>query len=122
MDSDKSGKSHSSRRGNAFTLLLILSVGTMLLREAATKWPGTKAIDGPPQFQSEVNVAPVQELQLLPKIGKTIAESLVIFRKERGPLRSAEDLRNIRGLGANRSQELQGSISFAEQATPPSDR
>ncbi len=121
-DSDNSTKTHGTGRWNGFALVLILSAGTMLLRETTSNWFSKKAIDAPPLFQSEINVAPLQELQLLPKIGKTMAESLINFRTENGPIRSAEDLKQIRGIGESRSQDLQSSLSFNEKAKPPTTR
>ena len=121
-DSDYSTKTHGHGRWNGFALVLTLFAGTMLLRETASNWFSEKAIDTPPLFQAEINAAPLRELQLLPKIGKTTAESLINFRTEKGPIRSVEDLKQIRGFGESRSQDLQSSLSFSEEAKPPTTR
>ncbi len=46
-----------------------------------------------------INVAGLNELQGLPRIGPKIAQRILDFRKEHGPFKRAEELMKVRGIG-----------------------
>jgi competence protein ComEA len=54
----------------------------------------------------DLNRATTEELELLPRIGPTLARRIVEDRAERGPFRSVEDLGRVRGIGPRTLEEL----------------
>ena len=61
----------------------------------------------------DVNRAGVAELTVLPGIGRTRAESIVVERIRNGPFRRLEDLERVDGLGPLAVQALRGMVAFA---------
>ena len=114
MDSDLPEKTREAQRRYGFGLMIIIALVAMMVRESGQRMPRETAIEKPPVFLSEINTASIQEIQLLPKVGKTIADSLIKFRVEQGPIRSPEQLKQIRGIGESRLAELRNSIHFGE--------
>jgi competence protein ComEA len=47
----------------------------------------------------DLNTASATDLEGLPGIGASLAERIVEFRTSNGPLKSVEDLRNVKGIG-----------------------
>ena len=52
-----------------------------------------------PPSSVDINAATKQQLILLPGIGESFAERIILYREEHGPFRSVDDLRSIRGIG-----------------------
>ena len=42
-----------------------------------------------------INNASIQELQTLPRIGPTLAESISLYREQHGPFQNIEDIKNV---------------------------
>lgn len=53
-----------------------------------------------------INTATVEELTLLPGIGKSLAQRIVEYRTENGPFRRIEDLGNVSGIGQKKLEGL----------------
>ncbi len=53
-----------------------------------------------------INTASVDELKMLPYIGRKTAEAIVQFRTENGPFRRPEHLMQVRGISETRFIEL----------------
>ena len=47
-----------------------------------------------------VNLASVEELQVLPRIGPALSQRIVDYRQTEGPFSSVEDLDNVSGIGS----------------------
>ncbi len=56
--------------------------------------------------QVNINTADVQTLDTLPGIGPTTAEKIIAYRKENGPFRTTEELKNVSGIGESKYQDL----------------
>jgi competence protein ComEA len=65
-------------------------------------------------FVVDVNTAPAVELAELPGIGPTLADRIIEYRTQRGPLRNLEDLRAVKGIGAKTLEALAPHVSFGE--------
>jgi competence protein ComEA len=63
----------------------------------AASIPGTKV---------NLNTASQAQLEALPGIGPTYAQSIIAERQRRGGFKSVNDLRSVRGIGDKRFAEL----------------
>ena len=64
-----------------------------------------------------VNTASVEELQLLPGVGEVRARAIVDLRKQRGGLKSLDDLRDVKGIGEASLERLRPHVSFDGKTT-----
>jgi competence ComEA-like helix-hairpin-helix protein len=71
---------------------------------AATPAGGVQATAG---GKLDANTASAQELQRLPGVGPVLASRIVAAR----PFKSADDLRNVKGIGAKRYQQLRPNFA-----------
>lgn len=64
----------------------------------------------PPQPLVNINTAPVEELMVLPGVGPSRAEDIVLYRQQNGPFASKEDLMQVKGIGEKTYNNLQEYI------------
>jgi competence protein ComEA len=64
-----------------------------------------------------VNTASVEELQLLPGVGEARARAIVDLRKQRGGLKSLDDLRDVKGIGDSSLERLRPHVAFDGKTT-----
>jgi competence protein ComEA len=64
-----------------------------------------------------VNTASVEELQLLPGVGEARARAIVDLRKQRGGLKSLDDLRDVKGIGEANLERLRPHVAFDGKTT-----
>lgn len=53
----------------------------------------------PIQLQININEANETELTLLPHIGPSLANRIILYRTSTGPFQKVEDLQNVKGIG-----------------------
>ena len=53
-----------------------------------------------------VNTATAQQLQLLPRIGPSLAERIIAFRETNGPFKKVDELVAVRGIGSKSLESL----------------
>lgn len=63
-------------------------------------------------FSLNPNDAPWFELANLPGLGPTLARRVVEFRETNGPFQSADQLRQIRGIGAKKIAKIRPFLRF----------
>jgi len=56
----------------------------------------------------DLNRISIEDLCLIPGIGESLAREMITYRKRRGGFRSVEDLKNVRGIGEKKYQNLKG--------------
>jgi competence protein ComEA len=66
----------------------------------------------------DVNRAGVDELTVLPGIGRARAEAIVLSRVRHGPFRGLQDLERVEGFGPAMLAGLHGAIRFGSAASP----
>ncbi len=54
----------------------------------------------------DINTATKEELVSLPGIGEAMAKRIIAFRQEHGKLRSVDDLKKVKGIGAKKFEQI----------------
>lgn len=57
-------------------------------------------------FPMNINTADVEALCLLDGIGEKTAEKIIDYREENGNFKTKEDLKNVKGIGDKKLQEI----------------
>ena len=75
-----------------------------------------------PTFAAEarrvnVNTADASQLALLPRVGPSLAQKILDFRKENGPFKSPEDLMLVPGIGEKTFQLLKPYVALSGETT-----
>ncbi len=74
--------------------------------------PATETANTPPAVRLNINTASAAELELLPRIGPTLAGRIIEYRAEHGPIRSLRQLTEVKGIGARTVERLEPYIRF----------
>ena len=64
-----------------------------------------------------VNTADAETLQLLPRVGPSVASRIVEFRESNGPFRDKEDLLLVRGIGDSTFERLEPFVVLEGEST-----
>ena len=71
-----------------------------------------------PVFQTDLNSAPVHELDLLPGIGPKMVQDIDRYRKQHGRFQSPTELDEVPGIGAIRLEQVEPSITIQPHREP----
>ena len=63
-----------------------------------------------PSGKVNINTATLEQLEMLPRIGRKTAQSIIEYRTQNGLFEKAEDLTKVRGIGGKTVEELQKVI------------
>ncbi len=91
------------------------TVMTMLLLAALAGTALAAPETGAPQVN--INTASVQELQLLPRVGPSLAQRIVDFRTANGAFKSPAELARVKGIGEKSFARLAPYVSVSGQTT-----
>lgn len=64
-----------------------------------------------------VNSADAAQLALLPRVGPSIAQRIVDYRKQNGPFKKPEDLMLVRGIGEKTYELLKPYVATSGETT-----
>jgi competence protein ComEA len=64
-----------------------------------------------------INSADASQLALLPRVGPSVAERIVDYRKENGPFKKIEDLMLVQGIGEKTFQLLKPYLAISGEST-----
>ena len=104
--------------GNRFGLLLLLSLliaGCALWQCWARPLPVGQAGSLDVAVRLDLNHATASDLNLLPRVGPTLARRIVAFRAASGPFVGVDDLLNVKGVG---QKTLEGLRPFVVVGSP----
>jgi competence protein ComEA len=73
--------------------------------------PANDTLASPATQRLNLNTAPAKELEVLPGIGKGLAERIVEHREKYGPFRRAEHLMMVRGISETRFRALRHLVA-----------
>jgi len=62
----------------------------------------------------DLNSASAEQLQVIPGIGKVMAERIVAWRDEHGPFRRVEDLMKVKGVGEKTFEKLRPYVKVGK--------
>jgi competence protein ComEA len=91
---------------NSLGILLVVALLAPLAASAATS-----------AGVVNVNTASAQQLQLLPRIGPSVADRIVEYRKENGKFASVDDLMLVRGIGESTFAQLKSYVTLTGDTT-----
>lgn len=95
---------------NLFTLILVLAAfSTAAMADAAPA--------AAPSGVVNINTAGVEQLSLLPRIGKTAAQRIIDYRTEHGPFAKPSDLMQVKGVGAKTFENLSRYVAIEGKTT-----
>lgn len=64
-----------------------------------------------------VNSADASQLALLPRVGPSVAQRILEYRKQNGPFKKAEDLMLVQGIGEKTFQLIKPYVATAGETT-----
>ena len=64
-----------------------------------------------------VNSADTSQLAMLPRVGPSVAQRIVDYRKQNGPFKKPEDLMLVQGIGEKTFQLLKPYVAIAGETT-----
>ena len=106
----------------AATVAVVLWIGwpvpqeaTVPVQPAAVPAPVLQpvATASPAKAESKIDInrASADELQVLPGVGRVLAQRMVEWRKAHGRYRTIEDLQGVKGIGKKRMEQLRTLVT-----------
>ena len=102
------------QRTQAFAVLLLLVIGWTCIawiRDASK--PIEQSEHLPSDFVIDLNIATLEELNLLPGVGPKLAQDILEYRNEHHRFRSVDELSNIRGIKGARLTAMRKHLHVA---------
>jgi len=101
----------------ALTIVLILLAVSLL--------SGTVSAAGGQKALVNINNATIDQLQLLPRVGPSLAQRIVDFRTKNGPFQSIDEIQTVRGVGEHSLENMRpylcikGATTLTEKVKIP---
>ena len=97
------------KKGIIFSLVLgLLFLFFLSLQMEAAPQASSKKIN--------INTASVDELQKLPRIGSSVAQRIVDFRKKNGPFKKIEEIMKVKGIGEKTFEQIKDLITVGAES------
>lgn len=102
-------RSHRRITVTGLVLALLLAALPGLAAEAKPEGGGSKKVN--------INSADAGQLALLPRVGPSVAQRIIEYRKQNGPFKKAEDLMLVQGIGEKTYQLIKPYVATAGDTT-----
>src|SRR5690348_15638663 len=99
-----------------------LAPDTMSARDAGAASRAPNVTPGGPRlsFPIDVDIATVEQLDLLPGVGPVLARRIIADRNKLGAFGSLANLRRVKGIGPALASRLDSLVTFSGTPRPPS--
>lgn len=87
----------------SLALSLLLSFFVVLQSQAASQ-------------KININTASLTELQKLPRIGNSVAQRIIDFRKKNGPFKKIEEIMKVKGIGEKTFEQIKDLITVGNKS------
>ena len=91
----------------SLALALLFSFFVVLHIQAASQTASQKI---------NINTASLAELQKLPRIGSSVAQRIIDFRKKNGPFKKIEEIMKVKGIGEKTFEQIKDLITVGDAA------
>ncbi len=89
-----------------------ISHGEVAVAESKPEGGGRgKSMKKAPAGKININTASSDQLTQLPGVGEKKAQDILDYRKEHGPFKDIEDLRNVKGIGEKRFEDMKAYLA-----------
>ncbi len=106
MDSEFVSKANSYHASNRY--------GDSLQPDEENKSSRTKKHVGSDSILININTATKDELMELPGIGEAVAEKIILYREDKGEIKSAKELLRVKGIGEKKLDALKSMIKLKD--------
>jgi competence ComEA-like helix-hairpin-helix protein len=100
---------HAHRNVTGLLVLLASLLASLPVQAADAKPDPKKAVN--------INSADSSQLAMLPRVGPSVADRIVDYRKQNGPFKKAEDLMLVQGIGDKTFQLLKPYVATSGETT-----
>ncbi len=94
------------------------AAGTAMLHDSSGTVPSLPEAR-PHRGRINVNVAPQEELERLPRIGPVMAQRIIDYRETHGPFERVEELSRVRGIGPKTLERLRPLVVLTTPGPTP---
>ncbi len=98
------------------TTITVFQTGRGLIIDAKPMEPAKRILYGIPIDLNEIRT---EELELLPGIGPTLAQRIVLYREDKGRFTRLEELRNVSGIGGKKFESLRRYLTVQNHKPNP---
>ena len=89
--------------------------GLLILVSSVLATPPVRAAEG--KKVVNINSADSSQLTMLPRVGQSLAQRIVDYRKENGPFKQTEDLMLVGGIGEKMFEGLKAYVTLSGETT-----
>jgi len=61
-----------------------------------------------------INTATKEELVMLPGVGESTADAIIMYREQNGSFKNVEELDNVKGIGDKKMEKLSGQVTVSK--------
>ncbi|MBP7088416.1 MAG: helix-hairpin-helix domain-containing protein [Candidatus Omnitrophica bacterium] len=94
------------------SLLRLFNPGLLPLNYQSNAAKEAAGIKSQPEMMVNINLASCDQLEKIPGIGSVIAQRIIVYRQQFGPLKSLEDLREVKGIGDKKLENIKQYLKF----------
>jgi competence protein ComEA len=98
-------------------LAAVLSIAALPASAAPAGADGKEAKEPKKSAVININAADASQIALLPRIGPSVAQRIIDYRKKNGPFKTTDDLMLVQGIGDKTYQLLKPYVTISGDTT-----